>query len=67
MFASDPDRTARFAREARTLAALNDPHIAGIYGFEESNGVRALALEFVDGETLAEILNWAERLTRAAT
>jgi serine/threonine protein kinase len=54
IFASDPDRSTRFEREARTLAALNHAHIAGIYGFEESNGVRALALEFVDGETLAD-------------
>lgn len=54
IFASDPDRLARFDREARTLAALNHPHIAAIYGFEETNGVRALALELVDGETLAD-------------
>ena len=53
-FASDPERIARLEREARTLATLNHPHIGGIYGFEESNGVRALALELVDGETLAD-------------
>jgi serine/threonine-protein kinase len=56
VFASDVERLARFEREARTLATLNHPHIAGIHGFEESNGVRALALEFVDGETLADRL-----------
>src|SRR5687768_13703785 len=54
VFASDSDRLARFQREARTLAALNHPHIAGIYGFEENAGTCALALEFVDGETLAD-------------
>ena len=53
-FASDPGRLARFAREAKMLAALNHPHIAHIHGLEESGGVRALVLEFVDGLTLAE-------------
>ena len=55
-FARDPDRLARFAREAQVLASLNHPHIAGIYGFEESNGLSALALEFIDGPTLADRL-----------
>ena len=54
ILASEPDRLARFRREARTLAALNHPHIAAIYGFEENAGTYALALEFVDGETLAD-------------
>jgi serine/threonine-protein kinase len=52
--AADLDRIARFEREAKTLAALNQPHIAQIYGLEESNGVRALVMELVDGPTLAD-------------
>ena len=51
--AADPDRLARFEREAKTLASLNHPNIAGIYGVEESGGRRYLALEHVEGETLA--------------
>src|SRR5262245_40706217 len=55
LFAADTDRVARFEREARTLAALNDPHIAQIYGLEEApGGLKALVLEFVEGPTLAE-------------
>ena len=53
-FASDPERLARFEREAQMLASLNHPHIAAIHGIEESGGVRALVLELVDGDTLAE-------------
>jgi eukaryotic-like serine/threonine-protein kinase len=53
-FAQDPDRLARFQREAELLATLNHPNIAGIYGVEESNGVRALVLELVEGPTLAD-------------
>jgi serine/threonine-protein kinase len=53
-FASDPDRLARFTREAQTLASLNHPNIAHIYGIEESNGVRALVMELVQGEDLSE-------------
>src|SRR5215831_18924841 len=55
-FAADADRLARFRREAQVLAALNHPHIAAIYGLEESNGVEALVLELVEGETLADRL-----------
>jgi Tol biopolymer transport system component len=53
-FASDPERLARFEREAQVLAALNHPHIAAIHGFEDSGGVQALVLELVDGPTLAD-------------
>jgi serine/threonine protein kinase len=56
-FTSDPDRLARFAREARTLAALNHPRIAAIYGFEYGGGMPALVLELVEGPTLADRLS----------
>ena len=49
----DPDRLARFRREAQVLAALNHQHIASIYGIEEASAHRFLVLELVDGETLA--------------
>ena len=52
--ADDRDRLARFEREAQMLAALNHPHIAQIYGLEHSANTRALVLELVEGETLAE-------------
>jgi serine/threonine protein kinase/Tol biopolymer transport system component len=52
--ASDPQRMARFEREARTLASLNHPNIAAIYGLETSNGTTALVMELVEGETLEE-------------
>ena len=54
--ADDRDRLARFEREAQMLAALNHPHIAQIYGLEQSAGARALVLELVEGETLAELI-----------
>ena len=54
--AGDPERVARFAREARLLAALNHPRIATIHGFEESAGAGALVMELVEGPTLEEQL-----------
>lgn len=51
--ANDPERVARFEREARTLASLNHPHIAQIYGTEQSGGAHALVMELVEGEDLA--------------
>jgi serine/threonine-protein kinase len=50
----DPERLARFQREAQTLAALNHPNIAHIHGFEDSSGVPALVMELVEGPTLAD-------------
>ncbi len=55
-FAADADRLARFEREAQLLAQLQHPNIASIYGLEESDGVRALVMELVEGEDLAERL-----------
>jgi len=56
VFTADPERLARFEREARVLASLNHPNIASIYGVEEADGKRFLVLELVEGETLAERL-----------
>ena len=53
-FANDPERLARFQREAQVLASLNHPNIGGIYGLEEGAGVPALVLELVEGPTLAD-------------
>ena len=55
-FTADPDRLARFEREARVLASLNHPNIAQIHGIEEADSTRALVLELVEGPTLAERL-----------
>ena len=62
LFAADPERVARFEREAKTLASLNHPHIAQVYGFED----RALEMELVEGETLAERIANAVRLSVAS-
>ena len=53
-FTSDPERLARFEREAKVLASLNHPNIGGIYGLEEAEGTTALVLELVEGPTLAD-------------
>ena len=55
-FTSDPDRLARFEREAKILASLNHPNIAAIHGVEESAGIRALVLELVEGPTLEDLI-----------
>src|SRR5258708_9151594 len=55
-FAASPERLARFRREAQTLAALNHPNIASIYGLEEMNGSPCLVLELVGGEPLSTVL-----------
>jgi serine/threonine-protein kinase len=52
----DPERLARFAREARVLAGLNHPNIATVHGFEQADGVPTLVMELVDGPTLADRL-----------
>ena len=52
--AADPDRLARFQREAEVLASLNHPQIASIYGLEDADDVKALVMELVEGPTLAD-------------
>src|SRR5262245_19363043 len=53
-FAQDPERVARFEREAKTLASLNHPNIAQIYGLEKSQGMSALVMALVEGEDLSQ-------------
>ena len=52
--AADPDRLARFQREAEVLASLNHPNIAAIYGLEQTNSLTALVMELVEGEDLSQ-------------
>jgi tetratricopeptide (TPR) repeat protein len=56
-FSRDPERLARFEREARMLAALNHPSVAAIYGLEEAEGTQLIVMELVPGETLSEKLS----------
>jgi len=65
-FAADPDRVARFEREARTLASLNHPHVATIHGIEDTDGRRALVMELVEGPTLAGLLGQSGRTRSSA-
>ena len=69
--ANDPERRARFEREARTLAGLNHPSIVTIFGVEEVGGENVIAMEWIDGPTLADIIPKGglslERLLRIAT
>ena len=53
-FATDPERLARFKREAQVLASFNHPNIGAIHGFEDAGGIHALVLELVEGPTLAD-------------
>ena len=62
--AADPERLARFQREAEVLASLNHPNIAAIYGLQPSDGTIALVMELVEGETLREWLRHALPLER---
>jgi serine/threonine protein kinase len=63
-FTANPERLARFEREARLLAALNHPHIGMIHGVEEGDHVLALVLELVEGDTLADRLARARSRSR---
>ena len=68
-FSQDPDRLARFQREAELLATLNHPNIAAVYGLEKADGLTGIVLELVEGPTLAELIERAQasRLTARRT
>jgi serine/threonine protein kinase len=61
-FVTDPERLGRFQREAQLLAALNHPHIASVFGLEESGEATFIAMEIVAGESLAD-RSWTSRGT----
>ena len=65
LFTADADRLARFKREARVLATLNHPNVGAIYGLEDGDGIHALVLELVEGETLAEKLGRGSKVSSA--
>ena len=61
-FAEDAERLARFEREAKVLASLNHTNIATVFGFDESDGVRFIAMELVDGDSLADRIKSSGRI-----
>ena len=63
----DPERVARFTREAHVLASLNHPHIAHLYGFEAGAPTAFLVMELVEGPTLADVIHGAPGLPRPET
>ena len=64
-FAADPERIARFQREAQTLALLNHPNIAIIHGLEQAGHVPALVMELVEGDDLSQRIARASRSKRS--
>ena len=64
LFAREPERMLRFQREAKVLASLNHPNIAGVYGFEESEEQHFLVMELVEGETLDRMIGPGRSATR---
>src|ERR1051326_8694828 len=61
VFLQDPERLARFHREAKVLASLNHPNIAAVYGWEQCGASSALVMELVEGHALSELIRSEER------